>query len=44
MSDIVTQCLSSIGFLLGQQIFSYFCFGVLCFGLIYTVLRFIRGL
>lgn len=44
MSDIVTQCLFSIGSLLGQQIFSYFCFGVLCFGLIYTVLGFIRGL
>lgn len=43
MSDIITSSLSSIVSLLSQEIFSYFCFGVICFSLIYTLIRFLRG-
>lgn len=43
MSDIITESLSAIVSLLSQDIFSYLCFGVMCFSLIYTAVRFLRG-
>lgn len=42
MIGILNSSLDGLGILLKQEIFSNFCFGVLCFGLIYIILLFIR--
>lgn len=42
MIGILNSSLDGIGILLKQDIFSYFCFGVLCFSLIYMLLIFLR--
>lgn len=42
MIGMLNSSLDGLGILLKQEIFSYFCFGVLCFGLIYMLIRFIR--
>lgn len=44
MIGLLNSSLNGLGILLKQQLFSYFCFGVLCFGLIYMLIRFTRGL
>lgn len=42
MIGILNSSLDGLGFLLKQEIFSFFCFGVLCFSLIYMFIRFFR--
>lgn len=42
MTGILNTSLEGLGILLKQEIFSYLCYGVLCFGLIYMLICFIR--
>lgn len=42
MIGLLNSSLNGLGILLKHEIYSYLCFGVLCFGLIYMLIRFIR--
>ena len=42
MIVLLNSSLNGLRILLKQELFSYLCFGVLCFGLIYMLIRFIR--
>lgn len=42
MIGLLNSSLNGLGILLKQEIYSYLCFSVLCFGLIYMLIRFIR--